>query len=58
VPLGGGFELIGSGQQLTVLASEPFTGTSSGWRVVVRNNTAATLMSAQVRVYVMCAVMQ
>ena len=58
VPLGGGFELVGSGQQLTVLASEPFTGTTSGWRVVVRNNTATTLMSAQVRVYVMCAVMQ
>ena len=58
MPLGGGFELVGSGQQLTVLASEPFTGSTSGWRVAVRNNTAMTLMSAQVRVYVTCAVMQ
>ena len=57
VPLGGGFELVGSGQQLTVLASAPFTGPTSGWRVVVRNNTTATLMSAQVRVHVTCAVM-
>jgi hypothetical protein len=58
VPLGGGFELVGSGQQLTVLASQPFIGSTSGWRVSVRNNTSATLMSAQVRVYVVCGVMQ
>ena len=57
VPLGGGFELVGGGQQLTVLASQPFTGATSGWRVAVRNNTASTLMGVQVKVHVICAVM-
>ena len=58
VPLGGGYELLGSmGQQLTVLSSAP-TPTGNGWRVTVKNNTASTLMSVQVRVHVMCAVMQ
>ena len=58
MPLGGGFELVGSGQQLTVLASEPFTGSTSGWRVVVRNNTRHDPDERAGRVYVTCAVMQ
>jgi hypothetical protein len=58
VPLGGGFELAGTAPQLTVLASQPFTGSTSGWRVFVRNNTTAMVSNAQVRVYVVCAVMQ
>jgi hypothetical protein len=58
VPLGGGYTLMGSGQQLTVVASEPMSGEPSGWRVTVRNNTSSTLGNAQVVVYVMCAGMQ
>jgi len=57
VPLGGGYELVAMGQQLTVLSSSP-TPTGNGWRVTVKNNTASTLMNVQVRVHVMCAVMQ
>lgn len=55
VPIGGGYELVGTGQQLTVLASAP---TSGGWRVIVKNTTSSTLMNAQVKVHVVCAVMQ
>jgi IPT/TIG domain len=58
VPLGGGYTLMGSGEKLTVVASEPFVGDASGWRVLVRNNTSSTLWTAQVVVYVICASMQ
>ena len=55
VPVGGGFELVGTAEQLSVLSSEPYTATTStGWRVTVRNNTTGALMNAQVRVYVVC----
>jgi hypothetical protein len=54
-PVGGGYELVGTGEQLTVLASEPYISTTSaGWRVSVRNNTTQTLMQAQVRMFVTC----
>jgi hypothetical protein len=54
VPVGGGFELVGGAEQLSVLSSEPFTGTTTGWRVTVRNGTTSVLMNAQVRVFVVC----
>jgi hypothetical protein len=58
VPLGGGYTLMGSGQQLTVVASEPVGGEPAGWRVIVRNGTSSMLGNAQVVVYVICAAMQ
>ena len=58
VPLGGGYTLMGSGQQLTVVASEPVGGEPAGWRVIVRNSTSSMLGNAQVVVYVICAAMQ
>jgi hypothetical protein len=58
LPLGGGFTLLGSGQQLAVVASEPFGGEPSGWRIIVRNSTSSTLGNAQVVVYVICAAVQ
>jgi len=58
VALGGGYELLGGGSQLSVLSSTPVPAPGSGWRVVVKNNTASAMMNAQVRVYVICAVMQ
>jgi hypothetical protein len=57
-PLGGGYELIGGAQQLTVLSSAPLTGTAGGWRVTFRNQTATMLAPGQVRVHVVCAVVQ
>ena len=44
--------LMGSGQQLTVVASEPVGGEPAGWRVIVRNSTSSMLGNAQVVVYV------
>ena len=49
---------MGSGQQLTVVASEPVGGEPAGWRVIVRNSTSSMLGNAQVVVYVICAAMQ
>jgi len=57
VPLGGGYELLGTGQQLTVLSSGP-TPSGTGWRVTVRNNSTSLLTNVQVRVFVACALMQ
>jgi len=55
VPVGGGYELIGPAQALTVLSSAPIT---AGWRVTLLNETGAAISNAQVRVHVVCAVMQ
>jgi hypothetical protein len=56
--LGGGSEVIGgSGAQLNVIVSAPYENTSSGWRVVLRNNSAANVTTT-VRVHVVCAVAQ
>lgn len=58
VPLGGGYELAGSGVQLTVLSSAPVNNALfRGWRVTVRNQTGAPLLNAQVRVHAVCASM-
>jgi hypothetical protein len=58
VAIGGGFELVGSAQQLTVLSSAPANNGVAGWRVTVKNYTSGTLFNAQVRVHVTCAIMQ
>jgi hypothetical protein len=55
LPVGGGFELRGQGELLTVLGSAPYDFDAIGWRVSVRNNSGAALTRAQVRAYVLCA---
>jgi hypothetical protein len=56
--VGGGFELLGQGGQVTVLASMPYGEDASGWRVSFRNNTDVMLTRAHVRAYALCAAVQ
>ena len=57
-PLGGGWETIGgSGAQLSLVTSAPYDNGSSGWRVVLRNNSGNPVTTT-VRVHVVCAVTQ
>jgi hypothetical protein len=56
--MGGGGEVIGGGgAQLNLIVSAPYENTSSGWRIVLRNNTAGPITTT-VRVHVVCAVAQ
>jgi hypothetical protein len=54
VPLSGGYDGAASGTQLSLIRSAPLSS-GTGWRVVLRNNTASNVSSAQVRVSVVCA---
>jgi hypothetical protein len=57
-PLGGGGEVIGgAGPQLNLIVSAPYENTSSGWRIVLRNNSAG-VVTTTVRVHAVCAVAQ
>jgi hypothetical protein len=57
-PFGGGWETFGgAGAQLSLVASLPFENGSTGWRVVLRNNSAAQVTTT-IRVHVVCAVAQ
>jgi hypothetical protein len=55
-PISGGYELMNSSAGLNVLSSVPVRDlTLNGWRVTVRNMfTPGTIMSAQVRIHVIC----
>jgi hypothetical protein len=57
-PVGGGFELVGSAQQLTVTSSTPAPNGSAAWHVTLKNTTSSTVFGAQVRVVVICGVLQ
>ena len=52
VPLGGGYELVGSAPLITFIASVPV---GNSWGVLLRNDTAATVYGVQVRLWVLCA---
>jgi hypothetical protein len=58
VPLGGGYELLGTAPSLTVLMSGPHQNGVVGWRVSFRNGTTSVLNNAQVKVHVVCAAVQ
>jgi hypothetical protein len=58
VPLGGGYELLGTGPSLTVLTAGPHQNGTVGWRVAFRNGTTSVLNNAQVKVHVVCAAVQ
>jgi hypothetical protein len=51
VPFSGGYELLNTAGQMTVIVSVP---TTNGWRVQVRNNTSMFLSNAQLRVWAVC----
>jgi energy-converting hydrogenase Eha subunit A len=55
-PVGGGFELINTGAELSVLFSAPVKEPLfTGWRVIVRNLFGQQqIQNAQVRVWVVC----
>ena len=54
--VGGGYEFNGGGgPQLTAVSSHPSDAAGTGWRVVVRNNTANPV-TANIRVHAVCAI--